>query len=479
MSISRIIPGLITAGLMTAVNRNGTIFINRKQFLTAASAVFGIDASSDTARFREAENALAKLVLPWNLGCLKALPALLPGYKAWTASGAHRFMPLAVATANILTRRPLFSQELMAFMPQEVQDYMVMEHPVYANPKSVIPQYIPSFLPDISISVTEKDNYKWLDIGSAPKDAGAPTLNLLRSVFPEGISFTGSDIAMPAYSIRGSKIVRSPYVDEAGEFLSQTSVKNILYLNAALPKNNVMSPNFLPDETFDFISVCMTLHHLRAREGLRTMPFTSHNMTDEEGLPFSDDAINVQTSPSQQSAVDRLLDHLDTGGIMFLNPTFHMLHPDRRVMREESNDDLFFAIKRLGPDLFQMYDRSPIVFRPNRDIYSPSGDICGFLDGSGSHGNAYDHNGITGYLNLTTGQKQQLQNLFYRADLLAVRHQSWKNGVWGRVNEVLDLIRAHAPIDEIVAAYLRNVPDEGNVDSPLKAELMRDTHGSR
>ena len=438
--------------------------------------VSGTCICSNVSRFRAAENALLKLALPWNFGCLKELPALLPGYSAWTASGAHRFMPLAVSTANILSGRPLLSQELIAFMPQEVQDYMTTGHPLYANPKNVSPQYLPSFLPDTTIDMPEKDSYRWLDIGSAPKDAGAPTLNLLRSVFPESINFTGSDIAMPAYSIRGSRMVRSQYVDRDGHFLDQTSVGGILYLNAALPGNNVMSPDFLPDQTYDLISVCMTLHHLREKEGLRTMPFTDYNMTGEDGFPFSDDAINVQTSPSQQAVVDRLLDHLDPGGILFLNPTFYMLHPDRRVMREESNDDLFFAIQRLGPDLFQMYDRSPIVFRPNRDIFSPSGDICGFLNGSGSHGNAYDHSGIAGYVHLTAGQKQQLQSLFYRADLLAVHHQSWKKSVWGRVNEVLDLIKAHAPVDEIFAAYLRNVPDEGNVDSPLKAELMQEVY---
>ena len=140
----------------------------------------------------------------------------------------------------------------------------------------------------------------------------------------------------------------------------------------------------------------------------------------------------------------------------------------------EDNFDLFIMIQRTGEKTFVMYDDTPIVFRPNRDVYCPS-DEMGFIDGFHKpHVDFFHHNGIKDIYDLSDPEKyDRLKLLLYRADVLAVRYQYWKKSVWGSVAFVILAIREGRSLSEIFKRYLRYVPDNGP-DRLLKKQLLRE-----
>lgn len=454
-------------GYIARSAKDDYFFGNERGVILALSSIFGIDEPNEDQRERAIREVIVPLLLlPENREKLQKVIQLLPGYKKWTASGAHRFIPLVLAVRNMLSRVNIFGTRNIT---DSIRGYMLDESPFYSNPFGVLPGNVPVYLPNLYVKVPERTEYKWLDIGSAPKRNGAPTLNVLKDNLPGVFRFYGIDILMPYYEIRDGKIVRSKYYRK-----EENVVNGVVYYNGKNPRFNVLSDDFLPDELFSFISICMTLQQLNDGQRYSSLPFTTHRVLDSKGRNFGWRG-KVRTTKSQQAVVDRLLSHLEIGGVLFLDP--HSYHPNadhEKAMLDENNYDLFFVIQRISKDTFVIYEKTPIIFRPDRDRYSPSLNI-GFIEGYHEpRVDFYHHDGIRAILDLSLEEDvTRLQELFFRADLLAVRYQAWKKSVWGSVVAVVRAIRRHKSLMKVFKAYLRNVPDYG-IDAKLKNELLRE-----
>ena len=443
---------------------------NERGLLQAISAAFGIDSPNDDEREEIVRKEIIPLFLhPENHDKLEKLIDILPVYEAWTASGDHRFMPLAMAVQNMLRSKNIFSLEEA---PEALKDYMSNDYPLYANPHEVREKYVPVYTPHLSISIPKRKSYLWVDIGSAPKTGGAPTLNILRNVLPASFEYYGVDTALPYYEIRDGEIVESVYVKD-GEFRDETVVNGVTYLNGRKPEYSVYSDDFLSHKRYDFISICMTLHHLTQDQTYERLPFTTCNIVTPEGGSFVEDSV-ILTTKSQQEIVDRLLSSLEVGGVLFLDPhTYHQHEDFMDDMLNENITDIFYVIQRVGENEFVIYHNTPIIYFPNRAVYCPSKDME-FIEGDNTSRPFYNHPGLRNVLNINDERKIEiLYQLFYRADLLAIRYQSWKKGVWGSVQAVVNAVNEGKTLIEIVEIYLRNIPDDCP-DAELKRQLLED-----
>jgi len=458
----------------------GSPFERSDSFFQALSAAFGLDYGNDLTRQAEAAKIINLLVK--NPKILSEALKVLPRYEKWTASGAHRFMPLALAVINMFRGKDIFEgstiEELQAADPDF--KYLLQVYPLYANPFGVPEKDIPVYRPSLILPAPDPSRtFRWLDIGSAPKTGGAPTLKILKRAFEiglRGVDFEiyGTDVTMPIFEITPEgEIKHSQYYDkQTGWIKSQTDAEGIIYYNAALPSYNVMGEAFFPERSFDFISVCMTLHHLKKpNEELERLPFSSLNVVDPEGKSMGE-RIELPCSPSQQKVVDRLLGKLEVGGILFID--LHCFKPDIKYESENQFQnlyDLFFMVRKAAPGVYVMYDRHPIPFRPNLDEFSPQREHK-FMEGlSTGRGVFYYHKGIKEiYPGRSEGFYKKIESLFDRADILGFRYQSFKKGIWGSIYKTVKAIRAKASLLEIFSIYLENVPPE----NPLKQSILAD-----
>ena len=458
-----------------------------KAFLEATSAVFGLDSGDDDERQEGSRKLLINLMNDPIKGpqYFQELLEIIPKYPAWTASGKHRFAPLALAVVNMFQGRNIFDGGPIEQVIQADSDlkYLSEMYPYYAKPNNVPARYVPSYLPELQLPMPpEKDIYSWLDIGSAPKTGGAPTLNALRSAFHKclpdlNFEFHGTDLAMPVFELTAEgKIERSKYFDNrTGWIKPRTEVNGANYYDASLPEYNVMNDGFFGKKKFDFISACMVMHHLidppvPSGAGLPRMPLSSLNILDMNGENIRDKT-KIYMAASQQQVVDRLLGKLEVGGMLFLNayicPLVNQTDDD---YINEDNTDMFFIILRSAENKFVLYDEHPIPFRPNGDAFTPFGEQH-FMDGHKHPLSYFDHSGIRSvYPGISNEKKLEIENLFARADLLAFRYQGWKKGVWGSAGNAISEIKKRSPLQEILRAYLRNVPE----DDALKQELLAD-----
>ncbi|NQU16430.1 MAG: hypothetical protein HQ564_00060 [Candidatus Saganbacteria bacterium] len=450
-------------------------FSTRKAVLQALSACFGLDYGNDQERYARTLELMPRLVT--NPKLFNEVYAVLPRYKAWTASGAHRFMPLALAVVNMFREENVFDgkaiQELQA--AEASYSYLTKKNPFYSNFHNVPQKYVPDFLPSLILPTPSRSGvYKWLDIASAPKSGGAPTLRVLKAALESCLKgtrfeFYGTDIAMPVFELgKNGEIRRSQFYDPStGWIKPRTVVDGITYLDAALPEYNVMEDTFLEGEPMDFISLCMALHHLnRPGEAHYELPFSSLNIVDPQGRSMQNE-ISLTLAPSHQKVLDRLLKRLKIGGYLFTD--IHS-NGDRRSLEYEC-DDMFVVLRREANNKFVFYGDWPIPFIPNEQIWSPSRDY-GLIEGYPRKDEGYRHHPSIMGLYPGRGQEfyKEVQNIFDRAEILAYRYQGWKRGVWGAAIQALKRVQARKSLFDIFQAFLENVPDE----DPLKIGILKD-----
>lgn len=435
--------------------------------LQAYSSFIGIDKPSYRETFEESFSKLHHLHDNEEMYELFCNNYDLHG--SWTGSGAHRFMPVATAVLNILNHDNLYGLSILERHPRatEALQYMTSEHPLFSTAGQAL-------LPELELVVPEKDHYKWLDIGSAPKTGGAPTLNtlslLLNLLGPEGVSYEifGNDIFSPVFEESGNSLKLSGFVksiDASGRvtFMDSTNVGGICYLSGRVPGYNVMDPeNFMPMGEFDFISLCMTLHHLRdLKEPRAYRPFTDRYLLGSDGTEFKDAAL--LTCDSQVAAIDGILGHLSIGGICFLVAQTIDYELMRRLKTPDAlssnvgNAEMFFMIQRMDEMTFQIFDRYPILFEPDRrsegtPLFMPS--------------KSWD-------LKTVTKSEESLRELLKQADILAIRHQRWKNSRYLLAMNANNLLQNKSNLQNTLKDYLANIPDSGHPDSELKSQIIK------
>ena len=482
--------GLQVADLLaTPFSPQGTkLFLKRMNILTglgfnnavlqALSALFGIDEGNDDKRMAAARKIIPHLTA--NPQILRKAIELLPSYKAWTASSAHRFMPLALAVVNMFEERDIFSPTPIPRLvhANPVFAYLGNEYQLLANPQDVPAEFVPTSHPSLVLPrPLPAPAFRWLDIGSAPKAAGAPTLIALKSALDSllpGLNFEyyGSDIAVPYFGITPAGEIGFSHFVEAtsGKIRGKTTIGGITYLDATLPQYDVTQAGFMAGETFDFISLCQILHHLK-QGPFQEISLSSKNITDPAGNNM-EEKLKIHFTPAQQGAVDRLLERLSIGGIMFINVTSLRPVPEFSLQYiTENNFDMFFVVQRKSEHHYILYADHPIPFRPNDDLFAPhiGVQLVNGLDSGPAK--IFYHPGVRSIYPQRPGKfYQEVSNLFARADILAYQYQGWKKGIWGTVLEVVDAIREKKPLPEIFKIYLKNVPD----NHPLKQSILKE-----
>jgi len=485
-------PKEIRAFLRRAVRLSGESehFIRGDAFLQALSAIFGIDEAYDVQRIEVTRQKIIP-VLVKEPRILSKVMELLPEYSAWTASGAQRLFPVAVAIINLFKGRNLFDPAAVRELQKASSDfqYLSEKHPYYANPFGFPSEYIPP-PPSLQIPGPGKSGViKILDVATAPKEKGSPNLNILKKAFGAclgGINFEfyGTDLAMPYFKITDDGSVEySDYVDpRTGKFREKTVLNGIRYFNALKPSYDALSDEFFKDEHFDFISVCMALHYLRLDgEKDELISLSALNIVSPEGKRLNEE-IQLLIAPSTQKAVDRLLARLKIGGILLVNPFFPP-RPDQpdelaKKVREQmhKNSNMFFIIRRDTENTYTLFDRFPIPFHIMDDDYSPS-QQWGMIQGKKEPHWTYQRSTATlnpGIISIYPNRSQafyrKIEELFNRADLLAFRYQEWGRGIWGSASKAIEAIKGYKSLAEILEIYLENVPSENQ----LKVKLLEE-----
>jgi len=445
--------------------------------LLALSTAFGIDEGNDTKRMEITKKTVIPRLIK-DPALFQEVMRHLPCFSAWTASGRHRLMPVALAVVNMFKNRNIFDRagiaELLTADPSF--RHLAEFHPFYANRFNVPAQFLPD-LPNLTISPPKsRTNFQWLDIATAPKSHGSPTLNMLRKAFHHCLpgldfEFHGTDISFPYYTITSQgQITPSPFRQKgvAGTRNERAKLGGIHYYDAGQRHYKALSDSFFADQRFDFVSVCMALHHLKiSGERARRRPFSSLPLVDRYGKQINEQ-LQLKLPLSTQKVVDRILQRLTIGGLGFFTPFFPNITPHRQSYQHHLSD-MFFIVKRVKENKYVFYDRHPIPFFPNfpeKSGFSPSTDKR-FLSGpeKGEAGaSALGEFVNPGIINLYPGKSQdyydRVQRLLYRAELLAFRYQAWGKGIWERARKVAVAMRNRPKpsLPELFAIYLENVP---------------------
>jgi hypothetical protein len=407
----------------TETRKNPTI-----DLLMSLATMFGLDEGNDERRYLRVlqEYVQPILNLSDNDGILQEIrwaQSLYGG--AFTASGAHRFYPLIdfLQKQNVLPTSN--NSEYL-----EIKAYLSGDH----NPATIyqdLPRQTPPLIDFSAVSARLRQNgyLRWLDIGSAFKLEGAPTLKVLKNVFP-ALEIYGDDISFSLFQPTEKNLFQhSVYVDEtqlseflldraATPFKASGSINGTTYLNGLYPKYNIYTDNFLAAEHYDFISLCFTFHHLHIE---RNENVTSNRLLStktilaENGgeLELTDDQKTLLLYPSQTEIFDRLLERLEIGGLFFFN--FFPL------------GDCFYIFQRLETNRYKLYTEHPILFSPDNITYSPSENFY-LVKGSP----AYKHNGLQKALGLTDSEAKDLRAWFKLADKYNTYYQRWPQESFGR-----------------------------------------------
>jgi hypothetical protein len=452
-------------------SKGKTFRFNSTSALTALSSVFGIDLPNDQDRYQIVSHKILPL-LAKQPEIVREITQILPRFDAWSASGRQRFMGIGLALLNMRQNRNIFSLDVLKSIQdeqvkKEVLDYITNFHPVYSllDADNTLDK-------ELKIQLPHKEKYRLLDIGSAPKADGPPTLLLLQSMLKGqlDLELIANDLTAPYFKISPeNKIEHSDYVDANKKhsdgglcYKSSFTKNNITWDNATEPAHNILGKNFYEKEKFDFITICMTLHHLiGAKENqvsLKKMPITTFKVVDEAGKPMKTD---LMLTPTQQKVFDKMLTHLEIGGLLFAN--ISVLHLDKGAINKkiqlasQANADLFFIFQRLNKNTVKLYATNPIAFCPSIGKLDLARDNK-FIDGKKTSRWGRAHIGIGSYYNLNENQKEQLNQCFFEAQKLAVKYQSWKKSIWKTLGKMIELINKKADLNTLFAEYLKHVP---------------------
>lgn len=426
--------------------------------LGGVSTFFGVDEWNDMVRL---EKAIEIMLYIDSLSAndktfyLNKIVGFLKNFTS-TASGGQRYMPLALAVTNQFQGKNIFDQgEIGNLIGIDSRfDYLINDYNLYGNPDGVGAEWIPKYMPSLILPTPpDKTQYRWLDIGSAPKANGASTLNITKNALEQmnpgkQFQFVGTDLRFPAYIFDGTQITLSQFQPENFSLTGAINVGGVTYLDASIPQNDVLSDQF-DQGKFDFISFSMVLYRLSTPPlpPEDTILATDKEWIDNNGNPLVSNPLYNLTL-DQQNAIANLLTSLEeNGGMLFMSvpPTSE---------RRKDNTDLYLIIRREGVSMYRLYTQA-IPFMPN---YEPL-QSKDFLMNPRSITDQ-ESPGIRGLLpNLEEGVYEEIEEWISRADVLAYRYQSLNNSVWLRVKNATALINQGGSLRDIFATYMAGVPD--------------------
>jgi hypothetical protein len=456
----------------------------------AVTSFFGVDEGNDLERINRGREIASYLANSWDksdeattgMSRKKFLKELIDWIRGVgiTASGEHRFTPLALAVVNLFRGGDLMDPRHLGRMARDDPAFrwMTETNLLYANPFSVELPWIPlrrpiARLPHAPV-IPPGRPIRWLDIGSAPKADGSPTLNLLARTFKRWLpeqrfEFIGTDIAFPPWVIRDGKIERFKW-DAIDEPTNRFTLHGIHFWDARNPVNDIGSPQFLShslDDQFDFISMCAVIHHFGMGQ-----PANSHCLdrdstgpirwVEDNGQDIDAPAFDLITE-KQKKAINNALRHLNPeGGIFFFYPTLH-------YETGEVGEDLYWVIQREGENSYRLLSNG-IPLRP--DTRRMESEKCVM---NGSHDERFKNPGFEQrYPEWSAAAKTELGRWLHRADLLVFRYQRRGNGIWAGISRLAARMNdSNASLRELFEAYLALIPASEHRKAKLLSGVER------
>ncbi|MSR78127.1 MAG: hypothetical protein EXS63_07910 [Candidatus Omnitrophica bacterium] len=447
------------------------------EMLERVAAIFGIDEGLDRERHAKIRRILLLIDQPRYDSIRQDLFADILtqlSKTSWHATGAHRFTPIALAIVNMLNGKNLFDPEAINSLIRIDARFLYLKkmHHLYADPFDVGHDW-QSHIPKLTIpfAVEPGEKLKILDVGTAPKENGSPslvTLQTLNQLLPNvKMKLTGIDNFFPTWSIsNGGEIMASPFRNITLQPRARLEKDGIFYWDTTPPENDPMSETFMgdePTERFHIITLSMILHLLR-RKGDQVKPSP---MTIDPGIHWRTGFdIKIVPAPeyhltsSQQEVLQNLLRRLKLGGVMFLNM------PWGSEYYKDGNTDLFLIVRRETETDYRLYDEA-IPFRPNYRYFDSSEFLLTSFAG-GYLSPVYSNMGLQTLFPLIDSKK--LLDLLRRADKAAYGFQRRNHSIWNRIAETAQKINSHAPLHRILEVYLEDVP----VSDPRKALLIKE-----
>ncbi len=452
----------LTSRVTERLIRNPANLANRisgyRPFYTGIATAFGIDRPTNEERFSFLhEQVFPLLIRPENKYALDILTDKLPLFSHMSASSACRVYPLGLVVDNTLSGKGMFSTELIASLPQDVQDHLTKEHPCYGNAYGLPEELCANDMQNIVIPIRIKSTYRWLDIGTAPKTGGSPTLNALKSMLPDNFEFDGVDLAFPIFEIIDGEIARSEYVDDTFNFREWASINGVNYLNANIPDYDIRSRSVFSGKTYDFVSVCMTMYQLASSSPFEISLFSSRNISGQNGAQFT---LQTRICREQVESIDNMLNLLNIGGVLFLDPCF-TLHEDS--VSHYYMTEMFFAIQRTGRDTYTLYDNCPIPFVSQRRGVRYVKVLSVLTTAL-----------FRNYPGLRKEAKRIL-TLCDAADMIHYRNQRWNKCIYFYEEDLAARIANRSiGLEELFRCYLSCVPNYGGSDSELKRRIIQE-----
>ncbi len=465
-----------------------------RQIYDLVAGLFGVEEDDDQARLLRGKRLLADVYASPNKEQFIEKTFEAAKVHTFVASSKQRFYPLMVIMGNLRKGRSLFSARTIDELPpnqdkNNPQEYLSTRHLVYAeNPKG---EDIPDLQLQSPVSFNGKDKIKMLDIGSAPKEHGSMPLNSLMRVFRSwGIEpeIHGTDQFFPVFKTNqeGDIVPESDYYFESdGSFLGKEGIR---YWNTQKsPKANVLNNDFGLGK-FDVITLSKVLHHLTVdKDTYAPKPLSTWNLiySKENRIqgPFSE---LYGITETQQQVIDRLLDSLAEGGILFLNLSYALWPAGkendqykaahRESLVDKNNSDTFIMIQRKDAHSFWIYDEV-MPFRSELDSLSSLEMVFmqrKTIDEWFFGGDESQRPSETVFTRLSSQMEKdaelrnETEEIFRKADLLAYRHQRLNRSVWGQIFLSLEVRDQRKSLTDLLSKYLEYVPDK----HPVKKDLL-------
>ncbi|MEI8345368.1 MAG: glycerophosphodiester phosphodiesterase family protein, partial [Candidatus Omnitrophota bacterium] len=239
---------------------------------------------------------------------------------------------------------------------------------------------------------------------------------------------------------------------------------------------------------FDVITLSKALHHLIREEdtyeprplSTRRLLYVRKNRTQG---PY---AGLYRITETQQRVIDRLLDSLEDGGILFLNLSYayytkglddeSFQKARRESLVDKSNSDTFIMIQRRDAGSFWIYDEV-MPFRSELDwlsslkmVFMKRKTLAEWF----FNGKKKDRPGETVFTRLgilmkkDPNVKNEVESIFHEADFLAYRHERINRSVWGQIFQAVEVRDQKKSLTDILSKYLEYVPNK----HPVKKELI-------
>jgi hypothetical protein len=465
--------------LLVDYNDNLNFHLFSMRFCDNTAGFFGIDKIDINERAKSVKNVLGILLQMENIQQQKIIMIeMVDSYKKATfvASNDRRYISLSLAVLNMFMNKPILSNNKIftrdKFIKEKSKAYLFygdVPHSKAVVYKEEFITYLRELVGESSqvLPVVLKPSFNWLDIGCGPKENGAPTLNLLKTILDEHLlnvkfNIFGTDIYFPRhkYDPKNKKNPFPKIFQQIHDNKSSEIINDITYLNANLPKNDIANSKFNPSQTrYDFISMLKVIHHFGfGEENTKKMkPLLEKANGKEVKWVNNDNTIpKYYLSDTQEKVINNILLSLNKGGYAFLD--LGML--STQDYTNYGHEDYFTIVKRIDENTFEIFDQVIPYVLDTTEPY-PSKEFL--LDGNTNEykpGSSLYTKGIKTTYNLTDRQYMEVKEILRQADAIVYFFQSRGYAPFVGMYNAMQAINKRKPLTEVFEIYLGPVKEQ-------------------